>query len=158
MPIADSKSPPSRIPPFFLAIAFSWVHDSPAKTATSSLTHSSVDYVIKLLLMDLVEMMGIPSMSLILKKMSFLGFPPFSLPRYGTQTWQWSHSGKTDEETVLGWKELPGRKLTSWITLWNRVWLPPGQPNCVTEHSTSFCIKPLYFGPFSLCQLSFYPN
>lgn len=59
MSIEDSKSPPNQIPLSF-AIAFSWVHNSPAKTTSSSLTHNSMGHVIKLSQVDVSRNDGHP--------------------------------------------------------------------------------------------------
>lgn len=113
MSIEDSKSPPNQIPLSF-AIAFSWVHNSPAKTTSSSLTHNSMGHVIKLSQVDVSRNDGHPFYVTNFKANVLFGFLPFSIPHYGTQTWQCpSHFGQTDEENVLGWEELEGRKLTS---------------------------------------------
>ena len=148
MPIADSKSPPNRIPPSFLAIAFTWVHDSPAKTTTSSLTHSSVDYVIKLLLMDLVEMMGIPSMLLILKKMPFFGVSSlFPSPLWNTDLaviplWQnrwrkcpWVERTAREETHFLNnfVKQSSDYLQGSWTSVWQSTQLHSALSHCTLD-------------------------
>lgn len=62
MSIRDSKIPSNLISPSFLATAFSWVDDSPAKATTSSLTQSSVSHVIKHSLMDVKRNVRYPSL------------------------------------------------------------------------------------------------